>query len=105
MTMVHQSRLACHKSLKQMHAMQPFIALGQGLQRHGHRVRLATHAVYRDFVESFKLEFFPIGGNPQVAQDQPASFYFLLTSCSAGLHSARKLPCIVGQEQVNLLAS
>ena len=48
--------------------VQPFIALGQGLQRHGHRVRLATHAVYRDFVEGYRLEFYPLGGNPQVTQ-------------------------------------
>ncbi|KAH8653737.1 sterol glucosyltransferase [Xylariales sp. PMI_506] len=45
--------------------VQPFIALGTQLQRHGHRVRLATHDVFRDFVhESSALEFFPIGGDP-----------------------------------------
>lgn len=27
--------------------VQPFIALGLGLREHGHRVRLATHAVFR----------------------------------------------------------
>ena len=46
--------------------VQPFIALGQELLRYGHRVRLATHAVYREFVEEHDLEFFPLGGNPQV---------------------------------------
>ena len=46
--------------------MQPFIALAQTMQEYGHRVRLATHAVYRDFVEEHDLEFFPLGGNPQV---------------------------------------
>ena len=45
---------------------QPFIALGQELRKYGHRVRLATHKVYREFVEEHDLEFFPLGGNPQV---------------------------------------
>jgi UDP:flavonoid glycosyltransferase YjiC (YdhE family) len=45
--------------------VQPFIALGIELQRHGHRVRLATHDVFHDFVKgSSSLEFFPIGGDP-----------------------------------------
>ncbi|KAF7898331.1 hypothetical protein EAF00_004777 [Botryotinia globosa] len=44
--------------------VQPFIALGQELKASGHRIRIATHANFKDFVESSKLEFFPIGGDP-----------------------------------------
>ncbi|KAH8894214.1 sterol glucosyltransferase [Thozetella sp. PMI_491] len=44
--------------------VQPFIALGNELQTHGHRVRLATHDVFADFVRSSGLEFFPVGGDP-----------------------------------------
>jgi UDP:flavonoid glycosyltransferase YjiC (YdhE family) len=44
--------------------VQPFIALGNELQQFGHRVRLATHNVFEDFVKSSGLEFFPIGGDP-----------------------------------------
>jgi hypothetical protein len=44
--------------------VQPFIAIGQALQKHGHRVRLATHLVFRDFVRQHGLEFFNIGGDP-----------------------------------------
>jgi UDP:flavonoid glycosyltransferase YjiC (YdhE family) len=44
--------------------VQPFIALGNGLQKHGHRVRLATHNVFKDFATKSNLEFFPIGGDP-----------------------------------------
>ena len=44
--------------------VQPFIALGNELQKSGHRVRLATHDVFRDFVTKSGLEFFPIGGDP-----------------------------------------
>ncbi|KAF8201061.1 sterol glucosyltransferase [Mycena galopus ATCC 62051] len=44
--------------------VQPFIALGNELQKHGHRVRLATHDVFKDFVRTSGLEFYPIGGDP-----------------------------------------
>lgn len=44
--------------------VQPFIALGNKLQKHGHRVRLATHDVFEDLVRSSGLEFYPIGGEP-----------------------------------------
>lgn len=44
--------------------VQPFVALGTELQRFGHRVRLATHGVFEDFVRRSGLEFFPIGGDP-----------------------------------------
>lgn len=44
--------------------VQPFIALGNELQKSGHRVRLATHNVFEQFVTEHGLEFFPIGGDP-----------------------------------------
>ncbi|RFU24847.1 hypothetical protein B7463_g11490, partial [Scytalidium lignicola] len=44
--------------------VQPFVALGTELQRCGHRVRVATHNIFRDFVCNTKLEFFSIGGDP-----------------------------------------
>ncbi|KAK4118847.1 glycosyltransferase family 1 protein [Parathielavia appendiculata] len=44
--------------------VQPFVALGMELRRHGHRVRLATHDTFCDFVRSSGLEFFPVGGDP-----------------------------------------
>lgn len=44
--------------------VQPFVALGNELQKHGHRVRLATHDVFDGFVRKAGLEFFPIGGDP-----------------------------------------
>ena len=44
--------------------VQPFLALGNELQQHGHRVRIATHDVFADFVEKAGLEFYPIGGDP-----------------------------------------
>jgi len=49
--------------------VQPFIALGLKLKEYGHRVRLASHSVYRDFVTGFDLEFYPLGGDPKVLSD------------------------------------
>lgn len=45
--------------------VQPFVALGGRLRRDGHQVRLATHSNFKDWIESFGLEFFPIAGNPE----------------------------------------
>lgn len=46
--------------------VQPFIAIGQVLTKppYGHRVRICTHPVFKDFVEENGLEFFSIGGDP-----------------------------------------
>ncbi|KAK5105792.1 hypothetical protein LTR62_002154 [Meristemomyces frigidus] len=45
--------------------VQPFIALGKVLKdTYGHRVRLATHPNFKDFVQEHGLEFFSIGGDP-----------------------------------------
>ena len=45
--------------------VQPFVALGKVLrEQYHHRVRLATHEVFRKFVVDNGLEFFSIGGDP-----------------------------------------
>ena len=45
------------------------MAVGLKLKDHGHRVRLATHEPHRSFVEQFGLEFYPLGGDPQILAD------------------------------------
>ncbi|ETO69701.1 hypothetical protein F444_13752 [Phytophthora nicotianae P1976] len=45
--------------------MQPFLAIAKRLQQDGHRVRLATHKIYREFVTSHDVEFYPLGGDPK----------------------------------------
>lgn len=45
---------------------QPFLKIGKVLkEQYGHRVRIATHPAFRDFVEKdVGLEFFSVGGDP-----------------------------------------
>eukprot|EP01094_Clydonella_sp_ATCC50884_P020248 TRINITY_DN4164_c0_g1_i2.p2 TRINITY_DN4164_c0_g1~~TRINITY_DN4164_c0_g1_i2.p2 ORF type:complete len:475 (-),score=123.42 TRINITY_DN4164_c0_g1_i2:102-1526(-) len=45
--------------------VQPFIALALGLEKYGHRVRIATHETFKEFVESFGLEHFTLAGDPK----------------------------------------
>ncbi|KAI0377882.1 hypothetical protein F5Y04DRAFT_171166 [Hypomontagnella monticulosa] len=47
--------------------VQPFIPIAQILSSPPfcHRVRICTHPVFKDFVESKGLEFFSIGGDPE----------------------------------------
>ncbi|KAL9565111.1 hypothetical protein ACKAV7_010756 [Fusarium commune] len=44
--------------------VQPFIALRTELQKHGHRVHIASHDVFADFIRQSNLEFYPPGGEP-----------------------------------------
>ncbi|XP_011627049.1 sterol 3-beta-glucosyltransferase UGT80A2 isoform X2 [Amborella trichopoda] len=46
--------------------VQPFVAIGKRLQVYGHRVRLATHSNFEEFVLTAGLEFYPLGGDPKV---------------------------------------
>ncbi|KAL1716746.1 glycosyltransferase family 1 protein [Schizophyllum commune] len=45
--------------------VQPFVALGKRLHSDGHRVRIASHQKFREFVNEHGLEFFDVGGDPQ----------------------------------------
>lgn len=45
--------------------VQPYLALGVGLQRAGHAVRFISHVNFNSLVTSYGLEFFPIEGDVQ----------------------------------------
>ncbi|KAF2070926.1 hypothetical protein CYY_007750 [Polysphondylium violaceum] len=50
--------------------IQPFIALALGLREMGHDVTLASHLVYKDFIEKdFKLKYAVLGGDPKELMD------------------------------------
>ncbi len=46
--------------------VQPYVALGLGLQRAGYRVRLAAPEGFADFVTAYGLDFAPLAGDPAV---------------------------------------
>jgi sterol 3beta-glucosyltransferase len=48
--------------------VQPYVALGAGLQRAGHRVRLATHADFEGLAREHGLELFPVEASGQALQ-------------------------------------
>lgn len=45
--------------------VQPYVALGVGLQTAGHRIRVATHACFKPMIGELGLDFFPIAGDPR----------------------------------------
>jgi sterol 3beta-glucosyltransferase len=45
--------------------VQPFVALGKGLQSAGHSVTLATHASFGSWINSMGLGFSPLAGDPR----------------------------------------
>ena len=45
--------------------VQHHVALGEGLRRAGHEVRLATHPLFKEMVTAHELEFAPLNVNPQ----------------------------------------
>ena len=51
--------------------IQPYIALGRGLQATGHSVRLITHENFDVLVCSYGLEFCPVKGNVQAFMETP----------------------------------
>lgn len=60
--------------------VQPFIALGLGLQQAGHRVKLVTHPPFQTMAQSYGLEFAPMGGDVQAIMAQEAGQQMLEAS-------------------------
>lgn len=51
--------------------VQPYVALGKGLQAAGHRVRVMTHINFERLVTAYGLEFYPVKGNVQKIIESP----------------------------------
>ncbi len=45
--------------------VQPYIALGLGLQRAGYQVCMLTHSIFAPMIKQYCLEFMPLTGNPR----------------------------------------
>jgi len=41
--------------------IQPYIALGLGLQQAGHSIRIVTHQIFESFVKERGLDCYPVG--------------------------------------------
>ena len=65
------------------------IPIGLNLKKLGHRVRMATHECFRNFVQSNGLEFYPLAGDP-AAQVRASDMSARVGSCT--LFSG---PCVV----------
>lgn len=48
------------------------------VQDYGHRVRLATHSNFKEFVLTSGLEFYPLGGDPKVLAECMFLYLFFL---------------------------
>ncbi|KAJ7124733.1 glycosyltransferase family 1 protein [Mycena crocata] len=44
--------------------VQPYIALAKGLMADGHKVRIATHGEFKEWIETYGIEFGFVGGDP-----------------------------------------
>ena len=51
--------------------VQPYVALGKGLQAAGHEIRLVTHEDFRTLVQSHGLAFWPVKGSVQAVAQSP----------------------------------
>jgi UDP:flavonoid glycosyltransferase YjiC (YdhE family) len=52
--------------------IQPYIALGTGLQRAGHEVFLSAPTIFRELITAYGLRHLPISVNPQKIMEHPS---------------------------------
>lgn len=62
--------------------VQPVVALGVECAERGHDVTVATHAPFRNFVESRGLSFAPLPGDPRTVLDTPEAQRLVRTGTS-----------------------
>lgn len=59
--------------------VQPYIALALGLMDRGHNVIIAAPGDFKDFVEGFGVQFFPLHGNAEKIMNSPEGQSILKT--------------------------
>ena len=59
--------------------VQPYLALALGLRAAGHRVRVATHETFREWVTGYGLDFAPVAGDPRAVLRSRAAERWLAT--------------------------
>ncbi|KAJ1693951.1 hypothetical protein LUZ63_010649 [Rhynchospora breviuscula] len=69
--------------------VQPFLAIAKRLKELGHRVRLATHANFKEFVLDAGVEFYPLGGDPKVLAEYMVKNKGFLPSHPSEVHTQR----------------
>ncbi|MFL5577694.1 MAG: glycosyltransferase [Gemmatimonadaceae bacterium] len=77
--------------------VQPYVALGLGLKRAGHDVRVATHETFRDFVVAHGLGFAPVAGDPRAILSGAAADAWLASGRNRSMLAfARELRRLAG---------
>jgi hypothetical protein len=73
---INQCALTCHPLLILVLLLtrKRLGELVYDVQEHGHQVRLASHANFRDFVRKEGLEFYPLGGDPKILAECMSPF-------------------------------
>jgi hypothetical protein len=78
--------------------IQPFCQLGLRLLSHGHRVRLATHECFREYVSSTGLEYYPLAGDPhRLSEFMVRTHGNIIPSMSDLIHEVPKNLAMVGE--------
>ncbi|MBC7476154.1 MAG: glycosyltransferase family 1 protein, partial [Candidatus Sericytochromatia bacterium] len=71
--------------------IQPYIALGIGLQKSGHDVTIATHGNFKDFVEENGLKILEMVGNPKEILDSEQG----KTMLESGSNPFKSMPMLI----------
>lgn len=78
--------------------VQPYVAIGRGLQAIGYEVRIATHARFEPLVTENGLEFAPLSGDPSAALRSRAGQQFVEERRSGLIRNTRLLVGVVASE-------
>jgi UDP:flavonoid glycosyltransferase YjiC (YdhE family) len=69
--------------------VQPYIALGQGLQAAGHVVKIATHTNFQSFVEDYGLLFAPLHADMRALMKTDSGHHMWAAGANSALYGHR----------------